>query len=66
MTDVDTDTPSPLEQRMAFERRQRYDYGERVTLLPANTAATAVAEATEFVDAVESHLRSLGYLKRSA
>ena len=48
--------------RMAFERRQRYDYGETVTPLSPDNAANAVTEATEFLEAVASYLRLRGYL----
>lgn len=46
---------------LAFERRQTHDYGELVPIT-GEIAAESLADARTFVDAVESHLRSIGYL----
>ena len=46
---------------LAFERRHTYDYGEMAEVTP-QIAREAIADATAFVAAVESHLRSLGQL----
>jgi uncharacterized protein (UPF0332 family) len=48
-----------LSQKMhlAFERRQTQDYGEFV-LIEESTAQETLADATEFVDAIETYLLS--------
>jgi uncharacterized protein (UPF0332 family) len=46
---------------LAFDRRQRHDYGE-MTSVSYEVAEDTLAQAKEFVTAIEAHLRSLGYL----
>ncbi len=46
---------------LAFDRRQRHDYGEMAPV-SGQIAEEAVADAKTFVTVIESHLRSLGYL----
>lgn len=46
---------------LAFDRRQRHDYGE-MTLVSYEIAEETLTEAKNFVAAIEAHLRSVGYL----
>jgi hypothetical protein len=46
---------------LAYERRQSHDYGEMVLITP-QLAQETVEDARTFVDAVETYLRSIGYL----
>lgn len=47
--------------RLAFDQRQTYDYGE-VTEVDQPTAQKTLADARTFVSAIETYLRSAGYL----
>jgi uncharacterized protein (UPF0332 family) len=46
---------------LAFNLRQTHDYGEMVQVDQA-TAEQTLADAKQFVDAIETHLYSAGYL----
>lgn len=48
--------------RLAFNRRQSYDYGEIIST-DQSTAREAFIEAEAFVDAIEQFLRSEGYIE---
>ncbi|HAO20631.1 MAG: hypothetical protein BWK80_26210 [Desulfobacteraceae bacterium IS3] len=48
--------------RVAFDRRQTYDYGEFVAMDDMKSQET-LKDANTFVAAVEKYLRSLGYLQ---
>jgi len=50
--------------RLAFNRRQRYDYGE-ILEVDRGEASEVVADAGTFVSTVEEFLRSEGYLGTS-
>ena len=47
--------------RLAFDRRQTHDYGE-VAQVNRKIAEETLSDAKTFVAAIESHLRSVGYL----
>ncbi len=51
--------------RMAFDRRQTYDYGEN-TSIDQPTAQETIEQAKTFVAEVEKYLRSQGYLTVAA
>jgi uncharacterized protein (UPF0332 family) len=46
---------------LAFDRRQRHDYGEMAPVSP-QIAEETLRDAKTFVAAIESHLRSIGHL----
>ena len=46
---------------LAFDRRQRYDYGEMMPITE-EVAAETLRDARAFVAAVETHLRTAGHL----
>jgi len=46
---------------LAFDRRQRHDYGEMVAL-SREIAEQSLAEAKDFVAAIAAYLRSAGHL----
>ncbi|MGE0083409.1 MAG: HEPN domain-containing protein [Desulfococcaceae bacterium] len=50
--------------RVAFDRRQTYDYGEFVAMDEATSQET-LNDANIFVARVENHLRSLGYCNKT-
>lgn len=47
--------------RLAFDRRQTHDYGE-IAQVDCQIAEKTLADARAFVEAIESHLRSVGHL----
>ncbi len=47
--------------RMAFDRRQTYDYGE-ITEIDEPTAQESLNNAKSFISAIETYLYSQGYL----
>lgn len=50
---------------LAFDRRQRYDYGEMIAIAE-ETPAETLRDARAFVGAVEMHLRAAGHLAGQA
>ena len=49
--------------RIAFDRRQTYDYGEFVAMDETKSQET-LNDANTFVATIETHLRSLGYCNK--
>ena len=47
---------------LAFDRRQRHDYGEMIPVSP-EIAHQSLADAQAFVAAIESYLHSIGHLR---